>query len=55
MDGTPCKGEVIPVRFLLSGADLTISYDCEKFKVKYFFVVMMTGEEGSKYYKKFEI
>merc|ERR1712232_1417283 len=57
MDGAPIKGECIPVRFYLSGIDLTPTMKNvqNKFNVKYFLNLVLVDEEDRRYFKQQEI
>jgi len=57
MDGAPAKDECIPVRFYLSGVDLTPTYKNvqNKFSVKYSLSLVLVDEEDRRYFKQQEI
>jgi len=58
MDGTPCKGEVVPIRmYLKSIPRLTPSYPnvADRFRVKYFINLVLVTGEGKRYFKQQEI
>lgn len=57
MDGAPVKGECVPVRFYLSGVDLSPTYKNvqNKFSVKYFLNLVLVDEEDRRYFKQQEI
>lgn len=58
MDGSPVKGEVIPVRFFLGGnPGLTPTYRnvYNKFSVKYFINLVIVDENGRRFFKQQEI
>jgi len=53
MDGTPVKGESVPVRFYLSSSDLTPTYKnvSNRFSTRYFMNLVLIDEEGRRYFK----
>ncbi|GMN47088.1 hypothetical protein TIFTF001_016270 [Ficus carica] len=57
MDGTPVRGESIPVRLFLSPYELTPTYRNinNKFSVKYFLNLVLVDEEDRRYFKQQEI
>lgn len=57
MDGSPVKGECIPVRIYLSGLDLCPTYKNvqNKLTVKYYINLLIVDEEERRYFKKQEI
>eukprot|EP01017_Pseudomicrothorax_dubius_P030069 TRINITY_DN370_c0_g1_i1.p1 TRINITY_DN370_c0_g1~~TRINITY_DN370_c0_g1_i1.p1 ORF type:complete len:299 (-),score=111.39 TRINITY_DN370_c0_g1_i1:132-1028(-) len=58
MDGTPSKGEVIPLRMYLSAYDLTPTYPNvanNKFSVRYFLNLVLVDDEERRYFKQQEI
>ena len=57
MDGSPVKGESIPVRLFLGHFDLTPTYRNvhSKFSVKYFLNLVLVDEEDRRYFKQQEI
>jgi len=57
MDGTPVRGESIPVRLFLGGFDLTPTYKTvhNKFSVKYFLNLILVDEDDRRYFKQQEI
>jgi len=57
MDGSPVKGESIPIRLFLSGFDLTPTYKNihNKFSVKYFLNLVLVDEEDRRYFKQTDI
>ena len=57
MDGAPIRNECIPVRFYLSGVDLTPTYKNvqNKFSVKYLLNLVLVDEEDRRYFKQQEI
>lgn len=57
MDGAPIRNECVPVRFYLSGVDLTPTYKNvqNKFSVKYLLNLVLVDEEDRRYFKQQEI
>jgi len=57
MDGSPVKGESIPIRLFLGGFDLTPTYKNvhNKFSVKYFLNLVIIDEEDRRYFKQTDI
>ncbi|KAJ5067310.1 vacuolar protein sorting-associated protein [Anaeramoeba ignava] len=57
MNGTPVKGESIPIRMFLENLDLTPTYRRinNKFSVRYFVKLTLIDEENKKYFKQSEI
>jgi len=57
MDGSPVKGESIPIRLFLSGFDLSPTYKNihNKFSVKYYLNVVIVDEEDRRYFKQTEV
>jgi vacuolar protein sorting-associated protein 26 len=57
MDGSPVKGECIPIRLFLSGFDLTPTFKdvCMKFSVKYFLNLVLVDEDDRRYFKQQQI
>ena len=58
MDGSPVKGEVIPLRLYLSTVDkLTPTYISvnNTFSVRYFFNLVLVDEEERRYFKQHEV
>jgi len=57
MDGSPVKGECIPVRLFLNGFDLTPSYRDinKKFSVRYFLNLVLVDQDDRRYFKQQEI
>ncbi|KAJ4724534.1 Vacuolar protein sorting-associated [Melia azedarach] len=57
MDGTPVRGESIPVRLFLSPYELTPTYRNinNKFSVKYYLNLVLVDEEDRRYFKQQEI
>ena len=56
MDGTPVRGESIPVRLFLGGFDLTPTYDSvhDKFSVNYWLNLVLVDNDDRRYYKETE-
>jgi hypothetical protein len=54
MDGSPVKGESIPVRLFLAGFDLTPSYhgSHNKFSVRYYLNLVLIDEEDRRFFKQ---
>jgi len=57
MDGAPVKGEKIPIRYYLSGVDLTPTYTNvnNRFSTKYFLSLILIDNEDRRYFKEQEI
>ncbi|CAI0397748.1 unnamed protein product [Linum tenue] len=57
MDGSPVRGESIPIRLFLSPYELTPTYRNinNKFSVKYYLNLVLVDEEGRRYFKQQEI
>lgn len=57
MDGSPVRGEAIPVRLFLAALDLTPTYKSvhNKFSVKYFLNLVLVDESDRRYFKQQEI
>lgn len=57
MDGSPTKGESIPVRLYLNGFDLTPTFKevDNKFSVRYFLNLVLIDEDDRRYFKQQEI
>ena len=57
MDGAPVKGECIPIRFYLAGADLTPTYKNinNRFSCRYYLNLVLIDEEDRRYFKQQEI
>jgi len=57
MDGSPVKGESIPIRLFLGGFDLTPTYKniYNKFSVKYYLNLVLVDEEDRRYFKQTDI
>lgn len=57
MDGAPVKGERIPIRYYLSGVDLTPTYINinNRFSTKYYLSLILIDNEDRRYFKEQEI
>ncbi|XBW37648.1 hypothetical protein QEN19_003229 [Hanseniaspora menglaensis] len=55
MDGSPVKGETIPIRLFLSGYDLLPSMELGSFSVKNYLSLVLYDEDGRRYFKQAEI
>lgn len=55
MDGSPVKGETIPIRLFLGGYDLTPDMSCNYFNVKNYLSLVIVDEDGRRYFKQSEI
>lgn len=57
MDGSPVRGEAIPVRLFLAALDLTPTFKSvhNKFSVKYFLNLVLVDESDRRYFKQQEI
>ncbi|XP_049296513.1 vacuolar protein sorting-associated protein 26B-like [Anopheles funestus] len=57
MDGSPVKGESIPIRVFLAGYDLTVTMReiNKKFSVRYFLNLVLIDTEDRRYFKQQEI
>ncbi|EDO16450.1 hypothetical protein Kpol_1066p14 [Vanderwaltozyma polyspora DSM 70294] len=55
MDGSPVKGETIPIRLFLSGYELTPNMGCNYFNVKNYLSLVIIDEDGRRYFKQSEI
>lgn len=55
MDGSPVKGETIPIRLFLGGYDLTPTMSCNYFNVKNYLSLVIIDEDGRRYFKQTEI
>ncbi|CCE64763.1 hypothetical protein TPHA_0I02620 [Tetrapisispora phaffii CBS 4417] len=55
MDGSPVKGETIPIRLFMSGYDLTPSISCNYFDIKNYLSLVIIDEDGRRYFKQSEI
>ncbi|CCH61009.1 hypothetical protein TBLA_0D05160 [Henningerozyma blattae CBS 6284] len=55
MDGSPVKGETIPIRLFLGGHELVPTMSCNKFTVKNYLSLVIIDEDGRRYFKQSEI
>lgn len=55
MDGSPVKGETIPIRLFLGGYDLSPDISCNYFNVKNYLSLVIVDEDGRRYFKQSEI
>lgn len=55
MDGSPVKGETIPIRVFLGGYDLTPTTKTNMFSVKNYISLVIIDEDGRRYFKQSEI
>lgn len=55
MDGSPVKGETIPIRLFLGGYDLIPNMSCNYFTVKNYLSLVIIDEDGRRYFKQSEI
>lgn len=55
MDGSPVKGETIPIRLFLGGYDLSPDISCNYFNVKNYLSLVIVDEDGRRYFKQTEI
>ncbi|CCK73566.1 retromer subunit PEP8 NDAI_0G05830 [Naumovozyma dairenensis CBS 421] len=55
MDGSPVKGETIPIRLFLGGYDLTPNMSCNYFSVKNYLSLVIVDEDGRRYFKQSEV
>lgn len=55
MDGSPVKGETIPIRLFLSGYELLPSMELGSFSVKNYLSLVIYDEDGRRYFKQAEI
>ncbi|SCV02699.1 LAME_0H04302g1_1 [Lachancea meyersii CBS 8951] len=55
MDGSPVKGETIPIRLFLGGYDLTPSSNFNHFSIKNYLSLVIIDEDGRRYFKQSEI
>lgn len=55
MDGSPVKGETIPIRLFLGGYDLSPDITCNYFNVKNYLSLVIVDEDGRRYFKQSEI
>lgn len=57
MDGAPVRGEIVPIRMLLSGLDLTPTFVNvgNRFSVRYYVNLVLVDEEDRRYFKQHEL
>lgn len=55
MDGSPVKGETIPIRLFLSGYNLIPTIDLGSFSVKSYLSLVIYDEDGRRYFKQAEV
>lgn len=55
MDGSPVKGETIPIRLFLGGYDLTPNIKSNYFSVKNYLSLVIIDEDNRRYFKQTEI
>lgn len=55
MDGSPVKGETIPIRLFLGGYDLSPDVTSSYFNVKNYLSLVIVDEDGRRYFKQSEI
>lgn len=55
MDGSPVKGETIPIRLFLGGYELTPTIKTNMFTVKNYLSLVIIDEDGRRYFKQSEI
>jgi len=55
MDGSPVKGETIPIRLFLGGYELTPTTKTNMFNVKNYLSLVIIDEDGRRYFKQSEI
>lgn len=55
MDGSPVKGETIPIRLFLGGYDLTPTTKTNMFNVKNYLSLVIIDEDGRRYFKQSEV
>ena len=55
MDGSPVKGETIPIRLFLGGYDLTPNSSFNHFSIKNYLSLVIIDEDGRRYFKQSEI
>ena len=52
MDGSPVRGETIPIRLFLSGYDLMPDMPCNYFNVKNYLSLVIVDEDNRRYFKQ---
>ncbi|SCU98413.1 LADA_0H12860g1_1 [Lachancea dasiensis] len=55
MDGSPVKGETIPIRLFLGGYELTPTSNFNHFSIKNYLSLVIIDEDGRRYFKQSEI
>ena len=57
MDGSPSRGEAIPIRLFLGGFDLTPTFRevNKKFSTRYYLSLVLIDEDARRYFKQSEI
>lgn len=55
MDGSPVRGETIPIRLFLSGYDLTPDMSCNYFNIKNYLSLVIVDEDNRRYFKQIPI
>jgi vacuolar protein sorting-associated protein 26 len=57
MDGSPSRGETIPIRLFLGGFDLTPTFRevNKKYSVRYYLSLVLIDEDARRYFKQSEI
>lgn len=57
MDGSPSRGETIPIRLFLGGFDLTPTFRDvnKKFSTRYYLSLVLIDEDARRYFKQSEI
>ncbi|CAM9015463.1 unnamed protein product [Wickerhamomyces anomalus] len=55
MDGSPVKGETIPIRLFLGGYELTPTTKTNMFNVKNYLSLVIIDEDGRRYFKQSEV
>lgn len=55
MDGSPVKGETIPIRLFLGGYDLTPNITSNFFSIKNYLSLVIIDEDGRRYFKQTEV
>lgn len=55
MDGSPVKGETIPIRLFLGGYDLTPNIHSNYFNIKNYLSLVIIDEDGRRYFKQAEV
>lgn len=52
MDGSPVRGETIPIRLFLSGYDLIPDMSCNYFNIKNYLSLVIVDEDNRRYFKQ---